>query len=276
MTIIHSLFSGAKLNNAELCDIFGCSPQGGMRRAYQTNTLVIISNHVKSIYDDRWQGDTLLYTGMGTNGDQSLLFAQNKTLAESDTNGVGVYLFEVFIDKEYTYVGPVELCGAPYQEPQRDESGNSRLAYVFPLKVLTGTRAVSREDQQALDSLRVKKAKKLSDESLKERAEKSRKMPSIYQQLTMQYERSVWVSEYAKRLAKGICQLCLKPAPFENAKGVPYLETHHIVWLAKGGEDTITNTVALCPNCHKKMHVVDDKSDVEILQQRIKQLGDVA
>jgi len=205
-----------------------------------------------------------------------LSFAQNKTLAESRTNGVGVHLFEVFIDKEYTYVGPVELCGAPYQEPQRDESGNSRLAYVFPLKVLTGTRAVSREDQQALDSLRVKKAKKLSDESLKERAEKSRKMPSTYQQLTMQYERSVWVSEYAKRLAKGICQLCLKPAPFENAKGVPYLETHHIVWLAKGGEDTITNTVALCPNCHKKMHVVDDKSDVEILLQRIKQLGDVA
>ncbi|WP_241823937.1 HNH endonuclease [Enterovibrio norvegicus] len=142
--------------------------------------------------------------------------------------------------------------------------------------MLTGTRAVSREDQQALDGQRAKKAKKLSDDSLRARAEKGRKKPSTYQQSTTQYERSVWVAEYAKRLANGICQLCLQPAPFENAKGVSYLETHHIVWLAKCGEDTIANTVALCPNCHKKMHIVDDKKDVEILQQRAKPLGDGA
>ena len=41
----------------------------------------------------------------------------------------------------------------------------------------------------------------------------------------------------------------------------PYLETHHIEWLCNGGADTIENTVALCPNCHKKMHVVDDPQD---------------
>lgn len=275
MTSISSLTPGTKLDNSALCSIFGCSPQGGMRRSHHTNTLVIISNHVKSIYDDRWEADTLHYTGMGTNGDQSLSFAQNKTLAESQTNGIKVHLFEVFIDKEYTYVGEVELCGAPYQEPQRDENGNSRLAYVFPLKVLTGTRAVSLSDQQALDNQREKKASKLSNESLKERAEKSRKQPSTFQQSSTQYERSIWVAEYAKRLANGICQLCLNPAPFENAKGDPYLETHHIVWLAKGGEDTIANTVALCPNCHKKMHIVDDKKDVETLLLRVKQWVDV-
>ena len=27
------------------------------------------------------------------------------------------------------------------------------------------------------------------------------------------------------------------------------------------GQITIENTVALCPNCHKKMHVVDDPQD---------------
>ncbi len=31
--------------------------------------------------------------GMGMVGDQSLSFAQNKTLAESGTNGIGVHLF---------------------------------------------------------------------------------------------------------------------------------------------------------------------------------------
>lgn len=61
----HSLIeSCTKINNAELCEVFGCSPQGGMRRSHKTNTLVIVSNHIKSIYDDRWVGDVLYYTGM--------------------------------------------------------------------------------------------------------------------------------------------------------------------------------------------------------------------
>ncbi|WP_108649681.1 HNH endonuclease [Dongshaea marina] len=239
-----------------------------MRRAHKTNTLVIISNHVKSIYDDRWEGNTLHYTGMGTNGDQSLSFAQNKTLAESGSNGVGVHLFEVFRDKEYTYVGEVTLCGSPYQEPQPDVNGDSRLAYIFPLKVALGSRVVSQDNLQALEKKRSKAAKALSDETLKERAAKSRKQPGTFKQEATQYERSIWVAEYAKRQAGGICQLCLQPAPFHNAKGEPYLETHHITWLARGGEDTIENTVALCPNCHKKMHIVDDRQDVLTLQQR--------
>ncbi|WP_200860799.1 HNH endonuclease [Providencia alcalifaciens] len=76
----------------------------------------------------------------------------------------------------------------------------------------------------------------------------------------------------AKRLAKGQCQLCLQPAPFKNTKGEPYLETHHIIWLSKGGDDTCENTVALCPNCHKKMHIVNNEEDIETLKNRSKEL----
>lgn len=96
---------------------------GGMRRSHKTNTLVIVSNHIKSIYDDRWIDDTFHYTGMGTIGNQSLTFAQNKTLNESDNNGISVHLFEVFVEKEYTYIGPVELSGEPYFEKQPDDDG---------------------------------------------------------------------------------------------------------------------------------------------------------
>ena len=38
------------------------------------------------------------------------------------------------------------------------------------------------------------------------------------------------------------------------------------VWLANGGADSIENTVALCLNCHKKMHVVNDPKDVDELK----------
>lgn len=56
-----------------------------------------------------------------------------------------------------------------------------------------------------------------------------------------------------------------------NKQGEPYLETHHIVWLARGGEDSIENTVALCPNCHKKMHVLDLPTDVAKIMTKARQ-----
>ncbi|MDF4393411.1 restriction endonuclease [Vibrio parahaemolyticus] len=168
---LDNLEPGTKLDNAALCECFGCSPQGGMRRAHKTNSLVLISNHVKSIYDDRWDNDVLLYTGMGTKLNQSLEFAQNKTLAESPINGVNVHLFEVFKDKEYTYVGPVGLCGTPYLEQQMDENGDERQVYIFPLKLSSGEHRVSLDDQHSLAELKQKQAARLSDDKLKQRAQ---------------------------------------------------------------------------------------------------------
>lgn len=54
--------------------------------------------------------------------------------------------------------------------------------------------------------------------------------------------------------------------------GNPYLESHHIIWLSKGGDDSIENTVALCPNCHRKMHVIADEKDVKLLQEKNKEI----
>ena len=81
------------------------------------------------------------------------------------------------------------------------------------------------------------------------------------------YMRDPYVSEFAKRRAAGHCQLCRSAAPFLDKSGKPYLETHHIVWLSQGGADTIENTVVLCPNCHRKMHVIDAADDIGTLIQ---------
>lgn len=54
--------------------------------------------------------------------------------------------------------------------------------------------------------------------------------------------------------ANGKCELCATDAPFLTSKDRPYLEVHHVRTLASGGPDTIDNTVALCPNCHRSMH----------------------
>lgn len=267
---IEQLESGQILKNEELCSIFSCSTQGGMRRSHTTNTLVIVSNHIKSIYDDRWLNDIFHYTGMGTKGDQSLNFAQNKTLDESIDNGVSVHLFEVFVEKEYSYIGRVELSAKPYFEKQPDEDGLIRDACVFPLKMADGkTPTINKEYSQKAFEFKSKQAKRLSNDEVARRAKSAKKIVGTRNTVSQQHDRDPWVAEHAKRIANGTCQLCEKAAPFANMKGEPYLETHHIVWLAKGGEDSINNTVALCPNCHRKMHVKNCRKDIEKLQSKV-------
>jgi 5-methylcytosine-specific restriction protein A len=55
--------------------------------------------------------------------------------------------------------------------------------------------------------------------------------------------------------ANGICEQCKNTAPFiRKTNNSPYLEVHHIVMLSNGGEDTVGNAIALCPNCHREQH----------------------
>ncbi|MFM4677342.1 HNH endonuclease [Aeromonas media] len=50
------------------------------------------------------------------------------------------------------------------------------------------------------------------------------------------------------------CECCDELAPFITVTGEPFLEVHHLRSLADGGSDTVGNTVALCPNCHRELH----------------------
>lgn len=62
------------------------------------------------------------------------------------------------------------------------------------------------------------------------------------------------IAEVLERAA-GKCELCGAPAPFaRHGDGTPYLEVHHRVRLADGGEDTVDNACAACPNCHRRAH----------------------
>jgi len=257
---------GNNYSNNDITKNFLCSAQGGMRRSHKTNTLVLVANHVKSIFDDRWDGDTMYYTGMGLKGDQSLDFMQNKTLTLSNENNVGVHFFEVFSEKVYTYQGQVVLMDKPFQELQDDDAGNSRNVWVFPLKRKDGSIPIipKIELDKTLER-KVRKASALSLDELKSRANKSPNKPGSRVATTTTYQRDPNVVNYTLKRANGVCELCEQPAPFKKKNGDPYLEVHHVVQLANGGEDTIENAVALCPNCHRKMHSLGLKSDIDKL-----------
>ena len=74
-----------------------------------------------------------------------------------------------------------------------------------------------------------------------------------------EFKRDPLVKAWVLNAAEGACELCLKPAPFRDADGYPFLEVHHVNRLSDGGSDTTYNAVALCPNCHRSCHFSGDR-----------------
>lgn len=265
------LTRGQIVSNKDLQTNFQCSSQGGMRRSHRTNTLVIISDHTKGYYKDKWGNDGILhYTGMGLTGDQSLDFAQNKTLAESTFNGISVFLFEVFEKGKYFYQGQVQLVENPYQETQPDQNDHPRMVWMFPIQLVDKSNPAPMDEEifKKVRDLEEKRAVRLSMDELKRRIELAPEKEGTREVISKKPDRNTYVAVYTKKRANGICQLCQNSAPFKDTNNLPYLEVHHIVWLSQGGPDTIDNTVALCPNCHRKMHILDLAKDRKLLSSK--------
>jgi 5-methylcytosine-specific restriction protein A len=93
-------------------------------------------------------------------------------------------------------------------------------------------------------------------------------------QTVVVFERDREVVAAVLAQANGYCELCGLEAPFTRAAtGTPYLEVHHVMPLSKDGDDTVQNSVALCPNCHRRCHYsTDSESTTEILYQRVSRL----
>ena len=251
---------GAELTNEEMRRLFKCGNMGGMRRSKQTGTLVIISDDTKGLYRDVWKNGVLHYTGMGKVGDQVLEGNQNGTLYYSDTNGVEIHLFEVLKKAVYTYRGVVKLVDEPYKGRQPDDNGNMRDVWMFPvMPVSEVSRSVSHE-------LTEQEITKLSDKELARYTvvKNVNKEPKTAE--TIVYYRDPYLKQMVKRIAEGKCQYCGEEAPFLDKQGEPYLEAHQVIRLADGGKDAIDNVVAICPNCHRRVHVLNDEVDTIVLE----------
>lgn len=269
MDFIPQIQPGAILSNQEIVDTFKCGNMGGMRKSTRTNSLVLITDHTKGLYDDRWEGEIIYYTGMGKRGNQQLEFMRNKTLANSNNTSIKVFLFEVHIPKEYYFHGQVKLIKEPYTEVQPDELGEERIVWIFPLQLIDKASFISNAYFEKITNYTVKKITKLSDDELYKRAKNSsQQIPQVRNTITQQFTRNLYIAEAVKRKAAGYCQLCGNRSPFQTKNDEWYLECHHIVWLSKGGEDSLENCCALCPNCHKKMHILNQENDRQYLLKK--------
>lgn len=268
MPFVPPLSIGQSITNQQLQAIFRCSNMGGMRRSSRTDSLVLVSDHTQSIYEDRWVGEQLHYTGMGLKGDQQL-DRQNRTLQQSPDTGVALFLFEMFLPNQYTYRGPVKLAEEPYQQEQKDQDGRVRKVWVFPL-LLMDQQPIAGKRLEDNARYRGRRVRRLRDDELRQLAQQTQRAhPPKRRAVVDRYMSSVYICEYVKRRAQGICELCGKPAPFCDPEGRPYLECYHVLPLAQDGPDTLENMVALCPNCRAQMQVLAREEDLVHLRARL-------
>jgi hypothetical protein len=140
----------------------------------------------------------------------------------------------------------------------------ARLADPSAISAITNfVLAVARfKDQSGLVDAHMLTTKQLKAKALVAPAKPRRALQQV-----VTFERSAYVALYAKQRANGRCDLCEQRAPFE-IKGKPFLECHHIERLADNGDDSVRNTVALCPNCHRRMHLAPTAADHERLRKQ--------
>ena len=260
------LVNGRRYSLLELEKNVGGSHQHGIMYAATPKIIMAISHGDKRVrkdrirYNDRWNEDKTIYYyhGSGDKADQDPEDAVrgNRQLRDSIYNGTPVFLFIESENNMYELIGEVKVISEPTYELNPD-TGFKRL--VFPLALYDGFSPVVDD----ID-IKVKKIFNISNEKLIREVSKE-KTPKLTKTSTYQYSRDEYVRLYALRRAGDNCQLCLQKAPFSRSDGSPYLEVHHIVPLSQGGSDSIDNVCALCPNCHRKMHIIADSDDVSKL-----------
>lgn len=118
-----------------------------------------------------------------------------------------------------------------------------------------------------------KKLDKLREEATEAAVEEVPESVAASQTTKQEYTRSTEVREYVMKRADGSCEGCDEPAPFTSKTGSPYLHAHHLHELSDGGSDTPDTVIALCPNCHYRVHHGEDGDEYnEALQEKMTEI----
>jgi hypothetical protein len=98
-------------------------------------------------------------------------------------------------------------------------------------------------------------AKAASAKELLKKARQATGKPPRQMKQVADFKRNLAVVAGALARANGSCEMpkCITQL-FKRDDGRTFLEVHHVVPLAEGGDDTMKNAAALCPMCHRELH----------------------
>ena len=202
-------------------------------------------------YQDKFdEAGVFSYSGEGQVGDMRFIKG-NKAVRDHAADGRALHLFESLRKgKPHRYRGEFVLANHSIRRGP-DRNGDERDIIVFHLLRVDPEQDLAPAADPVI-------AKLTSIEEARQRAVAAcTGLPGAAGKVAVRklHERSEDVRVYVLLRANGVCECCSKAAPFARADGSPFLEVHHTTRLSDGGLDHPMHTAALCPNCHREVHV---------------------
>jgi len=87
---------------------------------------------------------------------------------------------------------------------------------------------------------------------------------------TKTYERNPMLATQCRDSANGVCSVCgrtvsnVNNVNFDVSQNIPELQVHHITPLARNGPDVIGNMIAICPDCHRRIHLAPQTTQIPL------------
>lgn len=214
-------------------------------------------------YADEWDDEGVFhYFGEGQIGDMKFS-AGNAAVRDHARREKELHLFER-ADRGYLRYVSEMLCGGYQWRTAPDKHGSPRKAIVFQL-VPAATAAAGSYDgfASAADLTELAKAADADPTESADPGESRRRT----------YARSRALRNYVRARADGACEGCNKKAPFMAMDGSDYLEAHHTKRRSDSGPGDRRTVIALCPNCHSRVHFgIDGDAYNEDLKQKLQEL----
>lgn len=219
----------------------------------------------KAGYEDGQQEDgSWVYIGQGTQGDQEITNAANAKLTAQEKS-VLLFTPREPTSKEvrgrgwgklYSFRGSFNVSGFEFFRPEIGPRHGNRLIKFFLVPSDEIRARISQIEQPA-------EASETALVDLQRRLVRLVPGPVAARIGELEYRsRSVAIHRYALLRANGFCECCTASAPFANESGTPYLEVHHLRRLADDGPDVPLNVAAVCPNCHRALHLSATRLDL--------------
>ncbi len=243
----------------EIHGSYGGQAQGGISTPKNFPVVFIFTSDTGEQYGyrDEYRDGIFWYTGEGQVGDMKMV-GGNKAILEHSTNGKTIHVFEYTRKAYVRYVGSAD-CLDYHEEVRLDIKGDNRKVFVFHLDI--DSVEIADHISEPISSYGSKNdadLKKKNIDGLREAALLSRPIGATTKVIRrIAHYRSTALKLYVIARSKGICEGCVRNAPFRTKNG-PFLECHHVHRLADGGPDDPKNVVALCPNCHRQAHYAQD------------------
>jgi len=238
----------------EIHEVYGGQRQGGISTPSDKPYIFLFTSDAGEAYgyQDQFRPDgTFWYTGEGQVGDMALIKG-NLAIHNHSMENKTLHLFE-YVKKAYVrYIGEATYIDH-HIEQRPDRKENNRDAIIFHLAVdLKKEDTAPVEIPNEREQLKSLKAKTLSE--LRQAALKKTSIRAKTKEIkTTTSIRSEAIKLYALKRSNGKCEGCGSDAPFMSKQG-PFLEVHHVFRLGDGGPDHPKNVIAICPNCHRRVH----------------------